>query len=146
VYDSAFYEPSPPRKTISIDQASQEHICIKAYASEPDVMTSADDVDKVKPEDITLTEGAPGYHILVRGEHVGAIEGHPGYFEYIEIEMHWEGKGVARSALRRLMDLSRAHGESTLVTNNAVHPAMEHILETEGFEEDLDDVGWVKEL
>lgn len=109
-------------------------------------MTRADDIDEVSPEDITLTEGMLGYNILVRGEYVGAIEGYPGHLEHIEIEMHWEGKGVARNALRRFAELSRAHGESTLVTNNAVHPAMEHILETEGFEEDLDGVGWVKDL
>lgn len=109
-------------------------------------MTRADDIDEVDPEDVLLTEGTLGYKILVRGEYVGAIEGYPGHLEYIEIEMHWEGKGVARSDIRKLMELSRLHGESTLETNNAVHPAMEHILETEEFEEDSDGVGWVKEL
>lgn len=109
-------------------------------------MTRADAIKAVSPEDITLTEGTLGYNILVRGEHVGAIEGYPGHLEYIEIEMRWEGKGVARSALRKLIDLSRTYDKSTLETNNAVHPAMVHILETEGFDEDPDGVGWVKEL
>jgi len=109
-------------------------------------VTRADDIDTVQPEDISLTEGVLGYNILVEGEHAGTIEGYPGHLEYIEIEMHWEGKGVARSSLRKLMELSRAHGETTLETNNAVHPAMEHILETEGFEENSDCIGWVKEL
>ena len=109
-------------------------------------MTRSDDIDEVEPEDVLLTEGTLGYNILVQGEHVGAIEGNPGHLEYIEIEMHWERKGVARSALRKLMELSRLHGEPKLETNNAVHPAMAHILETEGFEEDPDGEGWVKEL
>lgn len=95
---------------------------------------------------MTLTEGVLGYNILVDGEYVGAIEGVPGELEYIEVEMHLEGKGVARAALDEFIALSGAHGISEVTTNNAVHPAMEHVLETEGFERVSDGIGWVKEI
>lgn len=109
-------------------------------------MSDADDIDQVNPDDVTLTDGMSGYNILVDGEYVGAIEGLPGKIEHIEVEMHWEGKGVARAAFDGFIALSRAHGVSEVTTNNAVNPAMEHILETEGFEEQSDDIGWVKEV
>lgn len=109
-------------------------------------MSEADDVDQVDPEGVELTEAFLGYDILVNGERVGAIEGRLGYLEHIEVEMHWEGKGVARAALNEFISLSREHGETTVTTNNATHPAMEHILETEGFEESSNDIGWEKEI
>lgn len=109
-------------------------------------MTRADDADQVHPDDVTLTNTVLGYDILVDGERAGAIEGIPGRLEYIEIEMHWEGKGVARAALDRFAELSRDRGVSELTTNNTTHPAMEHILGSEGFEQQSDGVGWVKDL
>lgn len=109
-------------------------------------MTRADDVDRVTPDDVRLVKGVLGYDILVHGERAGAMEAVPGQLEYIELEGHWEGKGVARAALKRLAELSREHGATELTTNNATHPAMEHILESEGFERNADDIGWVKEL
>jgi GNAT superfamily N-acetyltransferase len=108
-------------------------------------LTSAEEIEEVGQEDIVLSEGVLGYNINVHGEHVGAIEAVPGQLEYIEIEMHWEGKGVARAALNEFIDLSREYGESEVTTNNATHPAMEHILETEGFEKKSGDLGWVKQ-
>lgn len=30
--------------------------------------------------------------------------------------------------------------------NNATHPAMEHILETEGFEKQPNEIGWMKNI
>lgn len=109
-------------------------------------MSGASDIDQVDSEDVELTEAFLGYNILVEGERTGAIEGVPGSLEHIEVEMHWEGKGVARAALNEFISLSREHGETTVTTNNATHPAMEHILETEGFEQSSDDIGWEKEV
>ena len=42
--------------------------------------------------------------------------------------------------------LSREHTVTEIETSNVIHPAMEHILETEGFEERTDEIGWVKEI
>jgi len=109
-------------------------------------MSRADDIEEVQRQDILLTEAMLGYDILVAGEHAGNIEGTPGQLEHIEIHPYWEGKRVARAAVNAFIELSQAHGHSTLTTNNAVHPAMEHILETEGFEERSDDIGWMKEI
>ena len=109
-------------------------------------MSEASDIDRVDSEDIELTEAFLGYSILVDGEHAGAIEGVPGSLEHIEVEMHWEGKGVAKAALNEFISLSREHGETTVTTNNATYPAMEHILETEGFEKSSDGIGWEKEV
>ena len=109
-------------------------------------MSEADGVDQVDPEGVELTEAFLGYSILVNGEGVGSIEGRLGSLEHIEVEMHWEEKGVARAALNEFISLSREHGETTVTTNNATHPAMEHILETEGFEERSNEIGWVKQI
>lgn len=109
-------------------------------------MTSADDYQEVRQADITLTEGLLGYNIRIDGEHAGAIEGIPGHLEYIELELHWEGKGVARAAINEFIDLSLAHGATEVTATNATHPAMGHILETEEFEEQHDDTGWVKQI
>ena len=105
-------------------------------------MSEADDVDQVDPEGVELTEAFLGYDILVNGERVGAIEGRLGCLEHIEVEMHWKGKRRSKGCI----SLSREHGETTVTTNNATHPAMEHILETEGFEESSNDIGWEKEI
>jgi GNAT superfamily N-acetyltransferase len=109
-------------------------------------MTAADDVNTVDPEAVSLTEAMLGYDILVDGEYAGAIEGVPGELEYLTVELHWEDKGVARAALNEFIELSRTDGFSEVSTNNATHPAMEHILETEGFEKRTGEIGWVKEL
>ena len=107
-------------------------------------MTIADTIDKVDPDNISLVEGVLGYNILVRSEHAGSIEGYPGRIEYITVELPWEGKGVARAAVNEFIKLSRNEGVSKVTTNNAMHPAMEHILETEGFNEQSD--GWEREV
>jgi len=109
-------------------------------------MSKADEIDRFTQDDITLTDRVLGYSIRVHGEHAGAMEAIPGSLEYIELEAHWEGKGVARAALKEFARLSREQGETELTTNNATHPAMQHILKTEGFERKADDIGWVKEL
>lgn len=109
-------------------------------------MTLADTVDRVKQRDVELTEAPLGYSIRALGELAGAIEGRPGTLEYITVELHWQGKGVARAALNEFIELSRDSGSMEVTTNNATHPAMEHILETEGFERQSDDIGWVKEV
>jgi len=109
-------------------------------------MSLADEIEEVKPEDVRLEDGMLGYNIYVCGEYAGGIEGVPGSLEHLEVEMHWEGKGVGRSALREFMELSRSEGCSIVTTNNDVHPAMTHILETEGFEEQTEGIGWEKEL
>jgi len=109
-------------------------------------VTRADDFDRVTPDDITLADGVLGYNILVHGEQAGAMEAVPGQLEYIELEGHREGKGVARAALKKFAELSREHGETELSTNNPTHPAMEYILESEGFEPNADGIGWSKEL
>lgn len=108
--------------------------------------TIADDVDTVSRADVELTEAVLGYSIQVYGERAGAIEGVPGRLEYIVVEPHWEGKSVARSALAAFVELSRDHGEPAVTTNDAIHPAMEHILETAGFERRSGEIGWVKPI
>jgi hypothetical protein len=75
----------------------------------------------------------------------GAIEGVPGKFEYIEMEGHWEGKGVARAAFKRFYELSRRNGCETVQSTNPTVEAAEHLLKTEGFEEQLDG-SWTKDL
>ena len=109
-------------------------------------MSKADGIDQVTPDDLTLTDGILGYNIRVHGEYAGAMEAVPGHLEYIELEAHWEGKGVARAALKELARLSQEQGETEFTTNNATHPAMEHILKSEGFKPKADGIGWVKEL
>ncbi|WP_188877472.1 GNAT family N-acetyltransferase [Halarchaeum grantii] len=109
-------------------------------------MTLADEIEEVEPEEVRLDEAMLGYNIYVCGEYAGAIEGVPGSLEHLVVEMHWEGKGVGRTALRKFIELSRAEGCSVVTTNNDVHPAMTHILETEGFEEQTDGIGWEKEV
>lgn len=109
-------------------------------------MDLVDNIGEVNPDRVTLEEGMLGYDILVEGESAGAIEGVPGHLEYIEVDMHWKGKGVGRAALNAFIDLSREQGVSEVTTNNAVHPAMEHILKTEGFKEQSDDIGWMKNI
>lgn len=109
-------------------------------------MTVADDIDEVDPDMVTLTETMLGYNILVDGENAGAIEGVPGQLEYITVQIHWEDKGVARAALNKFIELSRAEGSSEVTTNNTTHPAMEHILKTEGFEKRAEMIGWLKEF
>ena len=109
-------------------------------------MAVAEDIDQVDPEAVTLSEGLLGYNIRAEGNHVGAIEGRPGRIEYLTVELPWEGKGIARAALHAFIELSREHGISEVTTSNTTHDAMEHILKTEGFEEQSDDIGWVKEI
>ena len=109
-------------------------------------MTLADTVDRVEQRDVELSEAPLGYSILALGELAGAIEGRPGELEYITVELHWEGKGVARAALNEFIELSRDVGSTDVTTNNATHPAMEHILETEGFERQPNDIGWIKRV
>lgn len=105
-------------------------------------MSDPDEIDQVNPEHVALTEAGLGYAILVNETYVGAIEGIPGKLEHIEVEPHWEGKGIARAALQEFISLSRNHGISEITVNNTVHPAMDHILETMGFEEASEDIGW----
>lgn len=97
--------------------------------------------DRVNPDDVALQEAVLGYSILVRGEHAGSIEGVPGRLEYIEMAAHWEGQGIAQAAIREFVELSRRHGETVVTTNNTTHPAAKHLLETEGFEPQDDDMG-----
>jgi GNAT superfamily N-acetyltransferase len=113
-------------------------------SSEP--LTQADEFDNVDTDDVHLSEAVLGFNISVAGEHVGTIEGVPGQLDHIEIQSHWEGKGVGRAALNNFIELSREHGEEEVTTNNAVHPAMEHILDTEGFSENPDGIGWAKKI
>jgi hypothetical protein len=108
-------------------------------------MHLSDEYDEVPPEKVTLEEGMLGYVILVDGEYAGAIEGIPGSLEGFNVEMHWQEKGVGRAAVQEFVELSAEHGESEVVTNNVLHDAMRHILETEGFEP-RDEMGWVKSL
>ena len=107
-------------------------------------MTLSDMIDEVNLNDITLVEAFLGHDIYVKDEYAGAIEGIPGRLEYIVLEQHWEGKGVARATLNKFIILSEKEGHSKLKTNNAVHPAMEHILKTEGFEQHS--TGWEKKI
>ena len=106
----------------------------------------ADQIDRVDMEKVHLEDGALGYNIYYEGYQVGSIEAIPGKLEHIAVEMHWEGKGIGRAAVRKFVALSREHGENVVITNNAVNPAMKHILETEGFEQRSDEVGWKKEI
>lgn len=108
--------------------------------------TAADEFDAVSQDDVRLEEGAPGFSIMIGGEYVGGIEGTAGHLEYITVEMHWEGKGVARAAIREFIDESRRRGAARIVTTAVTHPATRHVVETEGFEERDGEVGWVKEL
>lgn len=108
-------------------------------------MSESDEINQVSTEDVELSEAGLGYAILVNGTYVGTIEGVPGKLEHIEVEPHWEGKGIARAALHEFICLGRDHGVPEVTVNNAVHPAMEHIPETEGFEKDSEDVGWTIE-
>jgi GNAT superfamily N-acetyltransferase len=106
----------------------------------------ADQIDTVSVDDVELRESILGYDIYVEGHHAGGIEGVPGKFDYIEVSPHWEGKGVARAALRAFMQLSREAGHTEIVTTNATHPVMEHILDTMGFEQDPDGTGLIKDI
>jgi GNAT superfamily N-acetyltransferase len=105
-----------------------------------------DRIDRVSVDDVELREATLGYEIHVRGHHAGNIEGVPGTFDYIEVPPHWEGKGVARAALKAFIELSLQEGHDKLVTTNATHPAMEHILDTMGFKDDPDGTGRVKDI
>lgn len=78
-------------------------------------------------------------------EHTSIPSKCPRKLEHIEVEPHREGKSIARAALHAFISLSRNHGISEVTVNNAVHPAMEHILKTEGFKERLDGIGWKRE-
>jgi len=98
-------------------------------------MTISDTIDQVDPENISLVEAPLGYNILVRGERAGAIEGYPGKLDYVEVESHWEDKGVARAAINEFIEFSQECGVPEVATSNATNPIMGHILETEGFEE-----------
>jgi GNAT superfamily N-acetyltransferase len=109
-------------------------------------MTESNNSDRVDPADVTLSEAFLGYNILYQGDYVGAIEGIPGRIEYIEVEPHWQNRGIARVALKKFVAHSLEEGESEVTTNDTMTPVMDHILETEGFEEQTDDIGWVKEL
>jgi GNAT superfamily N-acetyltransferase len=111
----------------------------------PDI-SGPDDVETVNAGDVDLVEAMMGYDILVQGQDAGAIEGVPGNLEYLMVHPHWEDNGVARAALKKFIDLSRDNSESKVNTNNTVHPAMKHILETEGFVEQTNDIGWEKEI
>jgi len=105
-----------------------------------------DDTTQVDPEDVVLTNGMLGYNILLNGEYVGAIEGIPGEIHFIEVEHPLQGKGIGRAAVNEFIALSQAHGVSEVTTNNVTHPAMEHILESEGFEKRSEEIGWIKEI
>lgn len=93
-----------------------------------------------------LTDSILGYTIRDEGTAVGAIEGVPGRLGYLTVEMHWQGMDIGRAALQAFVDRSRAHGCTEVITNNAVNPAMAHILATEGFEKRPDECGWVKSI
>jgi GNAT superfamily N-acetyltransferase len=108
--------------------------------------TPAEKFNQVEQSDITLTEWAIGFNIYVEGENVGSIEGMLGKLEYLVVDLHWQDKGVARAALKEFLTICEECGIKQVTTNNAIHPAMEHILETEGFDEQADDIGWEKEL
>ncbi|MFC6614731.1 GNAT family N-acetyltransferase [Halopenitus salinus] len=109
-------------------------------------MAATEDLDQVDQNDILLTEAVLGYDIRLQESCVGAIEGKPGEINYLLVEPPWEGNGIARAALNKFISLSRSYGASEVITSNVIHPAMKHILETEGFEERSDDIGWVKEF
>lgn len=117
---------------------------MKHLSMEP--LTRADEFEEITTDDVSLATGALGYNIRVADETAGFIEGTTGQLDHIEVEPHWQGKGVARAALKEFIELSREKGEDTVTTNNAVHPAMEHILQTEGFEERADEIEWIKQI
>lgn len=108
--------------------------------------TEADSFESVERDDVSLARAPLGYNIRVAGETAGSIEGVPGQLDHIAVEPHWQDKGVARNALRAFIDLSRQAGCDRVVTNNAVHPAMTHILETEGFAEQDGGQSWSKTI
>jgi GNAT superfamily N-acetyltransferase len=110
------------------------------------MIAEAEIPDRVDQSDIDLTETILGYNISIGGHRVGAIEGIPGEIEYLMVEPHYQDKGVARAALNAFIHRSRLEGASKLTTNNVLNSAMEHILETEGFEKRSDEMGWVKEI
>ena len=105
----------------------------------------SDEIDHVEESEIVLKPIMLGYSIRVLGVHVGAVEAVPGRLEYIELEQGWEGKGVTRATLNAFIDLSRRKGYEEVSTNNPTHPAMRHILETEGFTE-LPRGDWTKRI
>lgn len=74
------------------------------------------------------------------------IEGFPGTLEYLMIRGQWENMRAGRAALNEFVSLSREAGVSEITTNSPVHDAMEHILKTEGFEQQSDSCRWVKEI
>jgi len=106
----------------------------------------APELDNVDQSDIIFTENVIGYNIQIGGEYLGAIEGVPGQINNFVVEPHYQGNGVARAALNAFIRRSRLEGASEVTTNNVMHPAMEHILETEGFEKRTEEMGWVKEI
>ncbi|OYR38691.1 GNAT family N-acetyltransferase [Halorubrum sp. Hd13] len=103
-------------------------------------------LDNVDQSDVILTDDMIGYNILIGGDHLGAIEGMPGQIEHLVVEPQYQNNGVARAALNAFIRRSRLEGASEVTTNNVIHSAMEHILETEGFEKRTDEIGWVKEI
>lgn len=106
-------------------------------------MTAEDTGERIGRGRIELVEAFLGYDILVDGEHAGAIEGVPGHLEYIELDLHWEGKGVGRAAIQEFVSLSRELGETEVSATNATSDAAEHILETEGFRPIDGGVEWI---
>ena len=106
----------------------------------------APELDDVDQSDIIFTENVIGYNIQIGGDRLGAIEGVPGQIENFVVEPHYQGNGVARAALNAFIRRSRLEGASEIKTNNVLSSAMEHILETEGFEKRSDEMGWVKEI
>lgn len=88
--------------------------------------------------DVALRPAFLGYDVLRGGSVVGAIEGVPGWLEYLEI--HEPGNGYGRAAVREFIELSQIEGETEVTATNSTHPAMTHILETVGFEQAGD--GW----
>ena len=104
-----------------------------------------DSIDQADSSKVTLSEDILGFVILYGSTSVGSMEAIPGQIEFIEIAPPWQGKGIARIAVKKLIELSREAGISQVTTNNTTHPAMDHILSTEGFEE-REEVGWAKEL
>jgi GNAT superfamily N-acetyltransferase len=97
-------------------------------------------------KDVKLTESIGGYAIIHEGEQVGSIEGVPGFLEYLVIRPRWIGEGFARAAVREFAEFSYQEGQDKLEATNTTHDAMEHILETEGFEETEDGVGLIRDL
>ena len=106
----------------------------------------APELNDVDQSDIIFTENVIGYNIQIGGDRLGAIEGVPGQIENFVVEPHYQGNGVARAALNAFIRRSRLEAASKVTTNNVIHPAMEHILETEGFNKRSDEIGWVKEI